>query len=293
MLGEKGPKYRDRYWNSPEGLKLHYRDYDGPLEGPPILCLPGLTRNARDFEPVAAAFAGTHRVIAVDFRGRGLSDPDPDPTRYHPPTYVADVLKLLDQLGIADAIFVGTSLGGIVTMLLATEEPERIASALLNDIGPELVETGLNRIRGYVAKGVEARDYAEAAGLYAAGMGDVYPRWGKAEWERFARRAMHEGGKGVTSNYDRRIADNVVAGSSSAPMDAWHLLDALKDKPVTILRGEKSDLFSPEIAQRMLEHLDQAELVTVPDVGHAPSFDEEESIAALAALIARTPDANG
>lgn len=291
MLAQKGPKYRDRYWNSPEGLKLHYRDYDGPLEGPPILCLPGLTRNARDFEPVAEAFAGKHRVIAVDFRGRGLSDFDPDPSRYHPATYVADVLKLLDQLGIADAVFVGTSLGGIVTMLLASEEPERIASALLNDIGPELVESGLDRIRDYVGKGVEARDWDEAAGLYAKGMGDIYPRWTKDEWERFARRVMHEGGaKGLTSNYDRRVADNVVAGSTSAPMDAWHLLDDLKDKPVTILRGENSDLFSDEVAQRMLDHLGEAELVTIPDVGHAPSFDEPESIAALAALIERTPD---
>ncbi|MCJ7420667.1 alpha/beta fold hydrolase [Sphingomicrobium astaxanthinifaciens] len=290
MLAEKGPTYRDRYWNSPEGLKLHYRDYEGPLEGPPILCLPGLTRNARDFEPVAAAFAGRHRVIAVDFRGRGLSDHDPDPTRYHPPTYVADLLKLLDQLGIADAIFVGTSLGGIVTMLLADEEPERIAAALLNDIGPELVESGLDRIRAYVGKGVEAADWAEAAALYRAGMGHIYPRWGEPEWDRFARRMMHEEGGRLTSSYDRRIADNVVAGASQPPLDAWHLLDALKDKPVTILRGERSDLFSQEVAGRMLDHLDHADLVNVPDVGHAPSFDEPESIAALAALIDRTPD---
>ena len=289
-MADNEPKYRDRFWNSPEGLKLHYRDYDGPLEGPPILCLPGLTRNHRDFEPVAAAFAGKHRVIAVDFRGRGMSDFDPDPSRYEPHTYVKDVLKLLDQLGIADAIFVGTSLGGIVTMLLASIEPERIAAALLNDIGPELETTGLDRIRAYVAKGVDFPDYAAAAKGYSEGMADVYPQWDEAMWEVFARRVLHEGGKGVRSNYDLRIGENVVAGSDSAPMDAWHLLDGLKDTPVTILRGERSDLFSERVARRMIEHLPHAKLVTVPNVGHAPSFDEPESIDALRALIARTPD---
>ncbi|WP_343346043.1 alpha/beta hydrolase [Sphingomicrobium sp. XHP0239] len=291
MAGE-GPAYKDRYWNSPEGLKLHYRDYDGPLDGPPLLCLPGLTRNARDFEPVAAAFAPKHRVIAVDFRGRGLSDPDPDPSRYEPRTYVADVLKLLDQLGIADAIFVGTSLGGIVTMLLASIEPERIAAALLNDIGPQLETAGLDRIKDYVSRGVQAPSFEDAAAAYSSGMADVYPRWDKAQWEVFARRVLHEKDGAVRSNYDLAIGRNVVAGEDSAPMDAWHLLEGLKDTPVTILRGEHSDLFSTGVAKRMIEELPRAELVTVPDVGHAPSFDEPESIAALAALIERVPDWN-
>ena len=289
MAGQ-GPVYKDRYWNSPEGLKLHYRDYDGPLEGPPLLCLPGLTRNARDFEPVAAAFAPKHRVIAVDFRGRGLSDPDPDPTRYEPRTYVADVLKLLDQLGIADAIFVGTSLGGIVTMLLASIEPERIAAALLNDIGPQLETAGLDRIKDYVSRGMQAASFEEAATAYSTGMSDVYPRWGKGEWETFARRVLHEKDGKVRSDYDLAIGRNVVAGEDSAPMDAWHLLEGLKDAPVTILRGEHSDLFSTSVAERMVEALPNAELVTVPDVGHAPSFDEAESIEALAKLIERVPD---
>ena len=288
-MGENAPAYRDRFWNSPDGLKLHYRDYEGPLDGPPILCLPGLTRNARDFEPVAAAFAGKHRVIAVDYRGRGMSDPDPDSANYGPPTYLRDILKLLDQLGIADAIVVGTSLGGIVTMLLAAEEPERIAAALLNDIGPELVDSGLKRIKNYVGTGVEADDWTEAAALYAANMGDVYPRWTQVDWTRFAKRVMHEKGGKVSSHYDRRIADAFATDETSAPMDLWHLLEGLKDKPVTILRGEHSDLFAQATAERMLGELEQGELVVVPHVGHAPSFDEPEAIEALRDLIARTP----
>ena len=136
-------QWQDRYWNSKDGLRLHYRDYAGPAERPPILCLPGLTRNARDFEPVADRLAGEWRVIAVDFRGRGQSEYDPNPANYEPRTYAADVLKLLDQLGIADAVFFGTSLGGIVTMLMSTTDSERIAGAVINDIGPVVEDEGV------------------------------------------------------------------------------------------------------------------------------------------------------
>ncbi|MCM8556334.1 alpha/beta fold hydrolase [Sphingomicrobium sediminis] len=283
-------EYKSRYWNSPEGLKLHYRDYDGPRDGPPLLCLHGLTRNAADFDPVAEAFAGQHRMLSVDFRGRGLSEHDPDPSRYKPEIYVQDLIKFLDQLGIADAIFVGTSLGGIVTMLMAAIEPERIAGALLNDIGPELIEDGIDRIRTYVGDGLEFDDYAHAARELKAGMAGIYPNWSEAEFERFARRLLKEDGGRVRSNYDLRIAENVVAGAEEEPMDAWHLLEGLKRKPVTILRGALSDLFAPGTAERMMRELPDAELVTVPDVGHAPSFDEPESIEALRRLIARIPD---
>ena len=147
-------EWQDRYWNSSDGLRLHYRDYAGPRDRPPILCLPGLTRNARDFEPVADRLAGEWRVIAVEFRGRGAiaarSRSRPITCRH---TYAADVLKLLDQLGIADAVFFGTSLGGIVTMLLSTTDPERIAGAVLNDIGPVVEDAGVERLRTYVGKG--------------------------------------------------------------------------------------------------------------------------------------------
>nr|WP_246333016.1 alpha/beta hydrolase [Sphingomicrobium lutaoense] len=265
---------------------MHYRDYAGPMDGPPIICMPGLTRNARDFEPVADRFAGEWRVIAVEFRGRGLSGWDPDPERYDPPTYAADILKLLDQLGLADAVFVGTSLGGIVTMLLSATDGERIAGALINDIAPELHEPGIERIRGYVGKQPIYESYAVAAAALKERIGDIYPRWDLAQWEVFARRLMREVKGGVQFDYDPRIADNVLK-SSEASMDAWHLLGGLAEIPVTILRGELSDLFTEEMAQRMLKELPRAKLATIPDVGHAPSFDEPESLAALEELLKR------
>ena len=146
------PSWTDRFWYSAEGLRLHYRDYEGPRDKPPILCIPGLTRNARDFEPVAERYAGAWRVICVELRGRGESANDPDPGRYTPHYYVADILKLLDQDGIADAVFFGTSLGGICTMLLASTDADRIAGAMLNDIGPEIDQAGLERGRDHTGR---------------------------------------------------------------------------------------------------------------------------------------------
>lgn len=281
------PSFEDRYYNSVDGLRLHYRDYPGgDPEQPPILCLPGLTRNARDFEPIAKRFAGDWRVIALDFRGRGLSAADPDPKRYMPPVYARDVLKLLDQLGIADAVFVGTSLGGLVTMLIAAMEEERIAGALLNDIGPEVSPEGIERIRTYVGKPAEFPSFAAAGEAFAARASDVYPDWGPAEWERFARRCCKDERGKVVFDYDMAIAQPFAEANEATQPNLWPLLDNLKDKPVAILRGALSDLFPAATADRMKAALgENAELVTIEGVGHAPSFDEPESIAALERLL--------
>lgn len=287
-------RYEDRHYNSTDGLRLHYRDYaGGEADQAPILCLPGLTRNARDFEPVAERFAGEWRVLALDFRGRGGSAPDPDPSRYMPATYARDVIKLLDQLGIAEAMFVGTSLGGLVTMLIAAMENERIAGALLNDIGPEVAPEGIERIRTYVGKPAAWTSYAKAATAMMARAGDVYPKWSADEWERFARRCCREEGEHVVYDYDMRIAEPFAQANDATQPDLWPWLEHLKDRPVTILRGALSDLFTEATAERMVRELgESAELVTVPDVGHAPSFDEPESIAAVDRLLKRVMSRN-
>ena len=278
-------EWTDRYWNSADGVKLHYRDHDGDRERPPILCIPGLTRNARDFEPVADRFAGDWRVISIDLRGRGGSAFDPDPANYKPMVYVADIMKLLDQLGIADAVFVGTSLGGICTMALALSDRERIAGALLNDIGPVVDMAGIDRIAGYVGKDVRFTGWDDAIDQMATRNHDVYPDYNRDEWERFVRRLAREDGDTVVFDYDMRIADNFES-AATAP-EIWPSYQALDGRPVTILRGELSDLLSAEVAERMASAVDDVELVTVPRVGHAPSFDEPESIAALERLLAR------
>ncbi len=278
--------WTDRFWNSADGVKLHYRDHDGNRDRPPILCIPGLTRNARDFEPVADRFAGDWRVISIDLRGRGGSDFDPDPANYKPMVYVADILKMLDQLGIADAVFVGTSLGGICTMALALHDSERIAGALLNDIGPVVDMAGVDRIMGYVGKSSQFASWDDAIDQLSARNIDVYPDYDRAQWERYVRRLAREDGNGtIVYDYDMAIAGNFES-AASAP-EIWPLFHALDGRPVTVLRGELSDLLSAEVAARMTTEIADVELVSVPRVGHAPTFDEPESLAALDRLLSR------
>lgn len=282
--------WSDEYWTSRDGLRLHYRDYAGPDDRPPILCLHGLTRNARDFEALADRYAGEWRVIAVDFRGRGLSQNDPDPSHYTPPVYATDVLQLLDELGIAKAVFVGTSLGGLVTMVIAAFAPERIAAAVLNDVGPELDRAGLDRIRSYVGQPLLFRDWDEAAEKLGEKYGDVHPAYDRPEWLRYAKRVCREGEGGVELDYDMAICEPFKAMDSQPLPDAWPLYRALSGRPILILRGEKSDLFSAETAERMREEIPGAELVTIPNVGHAPDFEEPQALAAVDRLLDRVLD---
>lgn len=279
--------WEDRYWTSRDGLRLHYRDYPGPGDRPPLLLLHGLTRNCRDFEDVAARYAGDWRVLAVDFRGRGLSDPDPNSANYQPRTYAMDALQLLDELGVEQAVFLGTSLGGLVTMVAATVQPERIAGALLNDIGPEIVPDGIERIRTYVGKPALFRDWEDAAAQLRARSGDVHPSYGEAEWLRFARRIARQTERGVEFDYDMRIAEPFEAGETGAIADGWPFYRALAGRPVLVLRGETSDLLSNSTLERMASEIPDVEVVTVPNVGHAPDLGEPEAVAAIDRLLDR------
>ena len=280
-------EFADRYWTSADGIKLHSRDYAGPHERPPILCIPGLTRNARDFEPVADRFAGQWRVLVVDLRGRGGSGYDPDPANYAPAVYVADVMKFLDQLGIADAVFVGTSLGGLCTMLLAASDPERIAGALLNDIGPVIDQAGIDRIGDYVGQDTRFASWEQATAETADNHRATFPKWVSSEWERHVRRICREEEGAVRFDYDMAIADNFKRAADKPQIDFWPFFRALEGRPVTILRGAHSDLLSAATAEAMTVALSDVELVTVPDVGHTPSFEEPQSQAALDRLLDR------
>jgi pimeloyl-ACP methyl ester carboxylesterase len=281
--------WSDEYWISRDGLKLHYRDYAGPANRPPLLCLHGLTRNARDFEALAARLAGDWRVIVPDFRGRGGSDRDPVSSRYIPPTYAADVLQLLDELEIPEAVFVGTSLGGIVTMIVAGFAPQRIAGAVLNDVGPALEKAGLDRIRTYVGQPLVFRDWEEAADRLSIVHADAHPAYEPEEWLAYARRVAHETERGIEFDYDMAIAEPFKAmdDKAAAAVEAWPLLMGLSAKPVLILRGERSDLFSKETAERMRNSLPGADLVIIPNVGHAPDLSEPEAVAAIDGLLER------
>jgi pimeloyl-ACP methyl ester carboxylesterase len=282
-----GVTWEDRYWTSRDGLKLHYRDYAGRTDRPPLLMLHGLTRNSRDFENVAARYAGDWRVIAVDFRGRGQSARDPNSAQYVPGTYAADVIQLLDELGIGEAVFLGTSLGGLVTMIVAQVAPERVAGVLLNDVGPELDLSGIDRIKTYVGKPVVFRDWDEVADTLQERTGDVHPRYGRAEWLRFAKRICRQTAQGVEFDYDMAIADPFNAGNTGEVSDGWPYYRVLAGRPILVLRGETSDLLTDAAAQRMATEIPDVDVVTVPRVGHAPDLDEPEAVAAIDRLLER------
>ena len=279
--------WADRYWTSRDGLQLYYRDYAGPADRPPLLMLHGLTRNSRDFEYIAGRYAGDWRVIAVDFRGRGHSQYDPNSANYQPPTYAMDILQLLDELGIDRAVFMGTSLGGLVTMIIATVAAQRIAGVLLNDVGPELDLSGIDRIKSYVGKQVLFRDWDDAADRLQQRAGDVYPAYDHAAWVRFAKRACRQTEGGVEFDYDMKIAEPFEAGNTGEIKDAWPYYRALGDRPVLVLRGEHSDLLPGPAADRMAKEIPDVEVVTVKGVGHAPDLDEPEAVAAIDRLLER------
>lgn len=280
--------WTDRVWWSRDGLRLHARDYPGPEGTPPVLCIPGLTRNARDFAGVAERLSPAWRVICVELRGRGESAHAPDPMTYAPLTYVQDVAALLDDLGLRRAVFFGTSLGGIVTMLTAAVTPEVVAGALLNDIGPELEEEGLAHIRGYVGRQQSHASWLHAARALQASQGANFPRYELSDWLRFAKRIYKLSPSGrVVLDYDMRIAEPFRMPGGATGVDLWPGWEALAGRPVTVLRGELSTLFSAATAHEMVRRVPDAELVTVPQVGHAPALDEPEAVAAIERLLAR------
>lgn len=283
--------YDDCYWTSPDGLKLHYRLYAGDERLPPVLCLPGLTRNARDFDALAARLAGRRQVIAVDFRGRGRSEYAKDPMTYVPATYVADVQALLAARAITRFVAVGTSLGGIVTMLLAQDRQGAgagIAAALLNDVGPEIDPTGISRIRGYVGKGSSCPTWMHAARTLADGNADIYPDWAIEDWLAMAKRVYRLTSAGrIVLDYDLKIAEPFRVPGLEAGPDMWGGLSALRSTPVLIVRGGRSDVLAQAVAERMCAALDAAELVTLPGVGHAPTLAEPALHGPIDRLLAR------
>jgi pimeloyl-ACP methyl ester carboxylesterase len=246
-----------------------------------LLCLPGLTRNVRDFAEFAERYSPRFRVLVLEFRGRGESAYDPLPARYNPLTYAGDVIELLDQLGIARAIFVGTSLGGLVTMTLAAIAPQRIAAAVLNDVGPELNQVGLDRIQGYVGKDARFRSWDAAADTIAAVQGPAFPKYGQKEWLAMARRNCREEGGEIRFDYDMAIADAFKVSGPTPKIDMWPLFAALAQKPLLVVRGALSELLSPEAAQKMRQAAPGAHFVDVPDIGHAPMLNEPEAVAAI------------
>ena len=289
-------EWADHYWWSHDGVRLHARVYPGPAgsEGaPPILCMPGLARNARDFEALAPHVAQQRKVIVIEFRGRGESAYAKDPMTYVPLTYVQDVVALLDDLGISRFATIGTSLGGLVSMLMAASLPGRIVGAVLNDVGPELQAAGLERIRDYIGAGGSQPTWIHAARAFADLNGAIYPEYGIHDWLRLTKRTHKLTPEGrIVTDYDKQIAAPLrVPNGGDAGIDLWPAYRALGDMPLLILRGALSDILARGAAEKMVAELPGARFVEVPGVGHAPTMDEPEVREAIDAWVAELPQA--
>jgi pimeloyl-ACP methyl ester carboxylesterase len=283
-----------RFIAAPDGLSLHVRCYEPAADSPlwPVLCLPGLTRNEADFTPLAMYLAADRtcprRVFALDSRGRGRSAYDPDWRNYNPAVELADVIAAMSALGLPCAAFVGTSRGGILTMLLAAVQPGLIAGAVLNDIGPVIEPEGLARIKRYAGKIPQPRDFVEGAGVLRELFGAQFPSLDEAGWLAWAHRSWRRDKAELVGRYDQALANTLDSVTPDQPMpDLWAQFDALPSVPLMVVRGMLSDILSAETVVAMRARRPDIEVLEVPDQGHAPLLAEPEIMSRVSAFLAR------
>jgi pimeloyl-ACP methyl ester carboxylesterase len=281
------PDYIEHFIPVSSGLRLYCREYGRVSldKAPAVLCLPGLTRNCRDFENLARSLAAAHRVFTPDLRGRGRSDYDPTWQNYQPMTYVHDVGELLQALRIPRVILIGTSLGGLIAMTMAFLQPSRLAGVLLNDVGPELSADGLARIAKYAGQLPPVSSWDEAAAQAKQFNGIALPDYTDEDWRRFARNTYRENGSGIpVPDMDPRIGDVLRQPAGPTP-DLWPLFRALMNIPTAVLRGELSDILLQDTVDRMKSEKPDLQVTIVANRGHAPTLDEADAREAISRLI--------
>jgi pimeloyl-ACP methyl ester carboxylesterase len=282
-----------QFVTSHDGLKLHVGAYGTrPATTVPVVCLPGLARTGADFDTLATALAGDpkrpRRVVTMDYRGRGRSDYDRNPFNYNFANELADVLAVLTALDIAPAVFVGTSRGGILAMLLASARPTAIAGVVLNDIGPVIEVQGLARIKSYVGNMPEPKSFADGAEILRRLFGAQFPKLSDDAWGAFSRRAFKEHRGRLLPTYDVRIAKTLQSIDLERPLQPlWVAFDALAHVPVMVIRGANSDVLAPATVAAMRARRGDLDAIEVPDQGHAPLLVEPETIGNISAFIAR------
>ena len=272
------PAYRSHFLSARDGLRLHVREYGTETaNSTPVVCLPGLARTSADFDTLARALtaetAPPRRVLAIDYRGRGRSDYDPDWAHYEIKTELDDVLSMMAALGVPEAIIVGTSRGGLITMAMAPIRPTAIKGVVLNDIGPVIDAQGLIRIRGYVGKLPAPADWVQAANILKRNFGAQFPALDAAGWDGYARRTWKEvesaGKLTLVPDYDIALMKTLAVLDLEAPMPVlWPLFEALSHAPMLVLRGAHSDLLSQTTLVQMVERHPRCAAYTV-EIGRA------------------------
>ena len=275
-----------------DGLRLHGQQYGTrAAQELPVICLPGLARTTADFDVLAPALAAARQprqVIAIDFRGRGRSGYDSNPANYNLAVELADVMTVMTALEIHQAVFVGSSRGGLLTMLLGAAHPAVIAGAVLHDIGPVIETAGVARIKGYVGKLTEPRSIAEGADILRRMSAAQFPKLTDAQWLALAQRTWTMRDGKLVPSYDVRLAATLAEVDAEHPLPAmWNEFDALASVPILVIRGANSDLLSAATVETMRAHHPGLETIEVPDQGHVPLLDSPALIARIAAFVER------
>lgn len=283
-------EYTDTYYPSSDGLKLYARDYAHADPRATLLCMHGLSRNSADFSALCAELNDHYRIISVDQRGRGRSEYDSDPANYNPQVYVRDMITLLDHLGIEKVIAIGTSMGGVISMAMAATAAKRLAGVVLNDIGPEIDPTGIERIRGYVGLLPPVSNWADAAAQVRSTNAIAFSDYDDADWAAFARNVYIENDAGIpVLAHDPAIATSLQ--KNNVPVDMWGAFDAMASLPVLVIRGATSDILHPDCVAAMRRRRPDLATVEVPGRGHAPMLDEPEALTAIRQFLPRSAKA--
>lgn len=279
--------HKTHFYESNDGLTLFYREYGDDEKRLPIICLPGITRNSRDFEDIASHLARENRVLALDFRGRGYSDYDPDWRNYHPQTYVDDVVTLLNAQNIDRVLLLGTSLGGLVSTIMAKQHIDRVAGVILNDIGPEIGAAGLERIKTYIGRVAPVESWEQAVSQAREIYGHALPGLSDDVWRRLVKRGYREDDNGVPRlDMDPAIGD--AARKVGAELDdPWVLFAGLARIPLLVIQGALSDILTDDIVEQMLARKPDLQHLKVADRGHPPLLDEPECVQAIDAFIGK------
>ena len=278
--------YEEHYVETADGVRLYCRDYPNGSARPPVLCLPGLTRNSRDFASLAARISEARRVICPDLRGRGRSGYDADWRNYHPGQYAADLWQLLDSLAVEEAVVIGTSLGGWMAMVLNYQQPGRIAAAVMNDIGPEADPDGIARVTATAGRLAVVDTMAEAIEQAKSVYSIAFPDWNDEQWQFYTETTYRQLDDGTFDlNFDRNIGHAAREGVSGLDVDPWAMFDNLADVPTLLIHGVLSDILTEPIIARMRERKPDLNIAPVRNRGHAPLLDEQEAVDAIATFL--------
>jgi len=287
--------FTEHHHQSRDGLSLYFRSYGSAKET--VICLPGLTRNSKDFHELATHLVPRYRVVCPDLRGRGRSDWDPQWQHYNPSTYIADTWALIDHLGITACIMIGTSLGGLLAMLMASQQPDRLKAIVLNDVGPEADPVGYARILATAGQQSGANTWQDAAQQCEQSHKTSLPGMPAEFWDSFVRKVYREGTNGkpeldMDPNIGRAIREGDLSRIAGVQVDTWSAF-RLISMPCLVLRGEVSDILSDEIVERMATVKPDLQRALIPGRGHAPLLDEPESLTAIDTFLEKLQTSGG